>query len=98
MVTLIYDGGCPPFQGAMRWGGGGALPGRFGFFPRPPPAGPVGGPPPPRHFVRLLGVEISEGTMTYNSFDYQVRDGIGTVTFARPATLNSLTFEVYGEL
>jgi len=36
--------------------------------------------------------------MTYNSFDYQVRDGIGTVTFARPATLNSLTFEVYGEL
>jgi len=36
--------------------------------------------------------------MTYNSFDYQVQDGIGTVTFARPASLNSLTFEVYAEL
>jgi enoyl-CoA hydratase/carnithine racemase len=36
--------------------------------------------------------------MTYKSLDYQVQDGIATVTFARPATLNSLTFEVYGEL
>ncbi len=36
--------------------------------------------------------------MTYRSLDYQVVDGIGTVTFIRPATLNSLTFEVYGEL
>ena len=34
----------------------------------------------------------------YRSFAYQVRDGVGTVTFARPDTLNSLTFEVYGEL
>ena len=31
----------------------------------------------------------------YASFDYQVQDGLATVTFARPDTLNSLTFEVY---
>jgi len=36
--------------------------------------------------------------MTYATFDYQVRDGVATVTFSRPETLNSLTFEVYGEL
>jgi enoyl-CoA hydratase/carnithine racemase len=35
---------------------------------------------------------------TYRSFDWRVEEGIGTVTFARPATLNSLTFEVYAEL
>jgi enoyl-CoA hydratase/carnithine racemase len=34
----------------------------------------------------------------YRSFDYQVRDGVATVTFTRPETLNSLTFEVYQEL
>ena len=34
----------------------------------------------------------------YRSFDYAVRDGIGTVTFTRPDRLNALTFEVYGEL
>ncbi|HEV8310250.1 MAG TPA: enoyl-CoA hydratase family protein [Methylomirabilota bacterium] len=34
----------------------------------------------------------------YAAFDYQVQDGVGTVTFARPDTLNSLTFEVYAEL
>ncbi len=34
----------------------------------------------------------------YSAFDYQVRDGVGTVTFTRPRTLNSLTFEVYAEL
>jgi len=34
----------------------------------------------------------------YRSFDYQVEDGVATVTFTRPETLNSLTFEVYGEL
>jgi enoyl-CoA hydratase/carnithine racemase len=34
----------------------------------------------------------------YTSFDYQVKDGIATVTFTRPEQLNSLTFEVYGEL
>jgi enoyl-CoA hydratase/carnithine racemase len=34
----------------------------------------------------------------YRSFDYRVHDGVATVTFSRPDTLNSLTFEVYGEL
>ncbi len=34
----------------------------------------------------------------YRSFDYRIEDGVGTVTFARPDTLNSLTFEVYAEL
>ena len=34
----------------------------------------------------------------YRSFDFQVHDGVATVTFARPDKLNSLTFEVYGEL
>jgi enoyl-CoA hydratase/carnithine racemase len=34
----------------------------------------------------------------YASFDYEVQDGVATVTFARPDKLNSLTFEVYGEL
>ena len=31
-------------------------------------------------------------------FDYRIEEGVGTVTFARPDTLNSLTFEVYAEL
>jgi enoyl-CoA hydratase/carnithine racemase len=35
---------------------------------------------------------------SYASFDYQVQDGVATVTFARPDSLNSLTFEVYAEL
>ena len=35
---------------------------------------------------------------TYHSFEYRVEDGVGTVTFSRPDTLNSLTFEVYAEL
>jgi enoyl-CoA hydratase/carnithine racemase len=34
----------------------------------------------------------------YRSFEYRVEDGVATVTFARPDTLNSLTFEVYAEL
>lgn len=34
----------------------------------------------------------------YRSFEYRIEDGVGTVTFARPDTLNSLTFEVYAEL
>jgi enoyl-CoA hydratase/carnithine racemase len=37
-------------------------------------------------------------TTGYRSFDYEVRDGVATVTFTRPETLNSLTFDVYGEL
>jgi len=35
---------------------------------------------------------------TYTTFDYLVRDGVATVTFSRPETLNSLTFAVYAEL
>jgi enoyl-CoA hydratase/carnithine racemase len=34
----------------------------------------------------------------YQGFDYRVEEGVGTVTFSRPDTLNSLTFEVYAEL
>jgi enoyl-CoA hydratase/carnithine racemase len=34
----------------------------------------------------------------YSTFDYAVREGVATVTFSRPDTLNSLTFGVYGEL
>ena len=36
--------------------------------------------------------------MSYRSLDYQVKDRVATVTFTRPDTLNSLTFEVYCEL
>ena len=32
------------------------------------------------------------------SFRFTLEDGVGLVTFERPKTLNSLTFEVYGEL
>jgi enoyl-CoA hydratase/carnithine racemase len=32
------------------------------------------------------------------SFRFEVRDRVGVITFARPDTLNSLTFEVYAEL
>src|SRR5262249_18290758 len=35
---------------------------------------------------------------SYRGFDYRVEDGVGMVTFTRPDVLNSLTFEVYGEL
>jgi enoyl-CoA hydratase/carnithine racemase len=34
----------------------------------------------------------------YRAFDYDVRDGVATVTFTRPDKLNSLTFETYAEL
>ena len=37
-------------------------------------------------------------TAGYRAFDYEVQDGVATVTFTRPETLNSLTFETYGEL
>src|SRR4051812_8232967 len=33
-----------------------------------------------------------------SSFRFEVRDRVGVVTFTRPDTLNSLTFEVYREL
>lgn len=36
--------------------------------------------------------------MTPKSFQWSVAGGVGRVVFQRPATLNSLTFEVYGEL
>jgi enoyl-CoA hydratase/carnithine racemase len=35
---------------------------------------------------------------SYRGFDYRIEGGVGTVTLARPDTLNSLTFEVYAEL
>lgn len=35
--------------------------------------------------------------MAYD-FGYEVRDGVGTVTFNRPETLNALTFTVYRDL
>ena len=34
----------------------------------------------------------------YRGFEYRVDDRVATVTFARPDRLNSLTFEIYGEL
>jgi enoyl-CoA hydratase/carnithine racemase len=37
-------------------------------------------------------------TDRYRSFHYGEEDEVGTVTFARPDRLNSLTFEVYAEL
>ena len=36
--------------------------------------------------------------MTYSSFAFSVEDQVATITLNRPDTLNSLTFEVYGEL
>jgi enoyl-CoA hydratase/carnithine racemase len=41
---------------------------------------------------------MSEPASGYRTFDYRVEDGVATVTFARPDTLNSLTFGVYAEL
>jgi enoyl-CoA hydratase/carnithine racemase len=37
-------------------------------------------------------------TDRWRHFDFQVADGVGTVTFTRPAKLNALTFEVYADL
>ena len=37
-------------------------------------------------------------TERWQHFDFQVADGVGTVTFTRPAKLNALTFEVYADL
>jgi enoyl-CoA hydratase/carnithine racemase len=34
----------------------------------------------------------------YSAFDYRVEDGVATVTFTRPGSLNSLTFDVYAQL
>jgi enoyl-CoA hydratase/carnithine racemase len=34
----------------------------------------------------------------WEHFDYEERDGVATVTFARPERLNSLTFEVYSDI
>ncbi len=36
--------------------------------------------------------------MIPESFRFEVQDGIGTITLDRPARLNALTFQVYGEL
>lgn len=34
----------------------------------------------------------------WKHFDYEERDGVATVTFARPDRLNSLTFDVYADI
>ena len=34
----------------------------------------------------------------WKHFDYEERDGVATLTFARPERLNSLTFEVYADI
>jgi enoyl-CoA hydratase/carnithine racemase len=34
----------------------------------------------------------------WQHFDYEERDGVATVTFARPERLNSLTFEIYADI
>ena len=34
----------------------------------------------------------------WKHFDYEERDGVATVTFARPERLNSLTFDVYADI
>lgn len=36
--------------------------------------------------------------MRWEHFDYEERDGVATVTFARPERLNSLTFEIYADI
>jgi enoyl-CoA hydratase/carnithine racemase len=36
--------------------------------------------------------------VTPKTFRYEEKDGVGQITFSRPETLNSLTFEVYDEL
>jgi enoyl-CoA hydratase/carnithine racemase len=37
-------------------------------------------------------------TNEWRHFDFDVSDGVGTVTFSRPEKLNALTFEVYADL
>src|SRR5947207_7072760 len=37
-------------------------------------------------------------TQDWKHFDFDVDDGVATVTFARPDKLNALTFEVYADL
>jgi enoyl-CoA hydratase/carnithine racemase len=37
-------------------------------------------------------------TDEWKHFDFDVRDGIGTITFQRPEKLNALTFDVYADL
>ncbi|HEX2296202.1 MAG TPA: enoyl-CoA hydratase family protein [Actinomycetota bacterium] len=37
-------------------------------------------------------------TRDWEHFDFAVRDGVGTITFARPEVLNALTFDVYADL
>lgn len=34
----------------------------------------------------------------WQHFDYEERDGVATITFARPDRLNSLTFEIYSDV
>jgi enoyl-CoA hydratase/carnithine racemase len=36
--------------------------------------------------------------MTWESFDHSVEDGVARITFNRPHTLNSITFDVYADL
>ena len=34
----------------------------------------------------------------WENFDYEERDGVATLTFSRPESLNSLTFEIYADI
>jgi enoyl-CoA hydratase/carnithine racemase len=34
----------------------------------------------------------------WENFDYEERDGVATITFSRPERLNSLTFDIYGDI
>jgi enoyl-CoA hydratase/carnithine racemase len=38
------------------------------------------------------------GVRRWEHFDYEQRDGVATLTFARPERLNALTFDVYGDV
>jgi len=35
---------------------------------------------------------------SWKHFDYDERDAVATITFARPERLNALTFEVYADI
>ena len=47
----------------------------------------------------MSGFRASAGfTSRWDHFDFEVTDGVATITFARPERLNALTFDVYADL